>query len=91
MKREQPDGGTDLARTVRDIQDRSKSKPMTLLVITDGEPNNKSSVSTNIINETKKISDEHALSISFIQVGNDSGAKAFLASSMTTLRDCNTT
>ena len=80
-KREQPDGGTDLSHALLEtFKDRSKSKPMTLLVITDGEPNNKSSVSTNIINETKKIPDEHALSISFIQVGNDSGAKAFLAS-----------
>ena len=37
-------------------------------------------VSKAIIGETKNIPDEHALSISFIQVGNDTGAKTFLES-----------
>jgi hypothetical protein len=78
---QKPDGGTDLAHALKTaFRDRSTTKPMTLLVITDGSPNDKIAVSKAIIGETKNIPDEHALSISFIQVGNDTGAKTFLES-----------
>ena len=43
---QKPDGGTDLAHALKTaFRDRSTTKPMTLLVITDGSPNDKIAVS----------------------------------------------
>jgi hypothetical protein len=50
----------------------------TILVITDGEPDDRRAVIDVIINATQKLDRDEELAISFIQVGNDAGATAFL-------------
>eukprot|EP00732_Lithocolla_globosa_P002752 Lithocolla_globosa_v1_NODE_1922_length_2258_cov_11.191557.p1 type:complete len:419 gc:universal NODE_1922_length_2258_cov_11.191557:2062-806(-) len=53
-------------------------KPLTLLVITDGNPDDKTAVKDAIIHETKKIKQQEDLSISFIQLGSDPDASYWL-------------
>jgi len=50
----------------------------TILVITDGEPNDQRAVVQLIVQTTQKLDRDEELAISFVQVGNDPGAKAFL-------------
>jgi von Willebrand factor type A domain len=50
----------------------------TILVVTDGEPDDRRAVIDVIINATQKLDRDEELAISFIQVGNDAGATAFL-------------
>jgi hypothetical protein len=52
--------------------------PMTLLVITDGQPDDKASVAQTLIKATKRMSADEQLAISFVQVGDDPGATSFL-------------
>ena len=76
---QEPDGETDLAHALKCAFEDRGSKPMTLLIITDGMPDNKDLVMQRIIDVSKTIRHDSELSISFIQVGDDSGAEAFLA------------
>ena len=50
----------------------------TILVITDGEPDDRRSVFEVIIEATKKMNSDAELAISFIQVGSDASATDFL-------------
>ena len=50
----------------------------TILVITDGEPDDRRSVIDIIIETTRRLERDEELAISFIQVGSDSGATKFL-------------
>jgi hypothetical protein len=50
----------------------------TILVITDGEPDDRRSVIEAIIQATQKMDCDEELAISFIQIGNDPQATAFL-------------
>ena len=52
-------------------------KPETILVITDGQPNDENGVKNVIIEATKKLQRDEDLSISFVQIGNDGGATRF--------------
>jgi len=52
--------------------------PMTLLVITDGQPDDKASVAQTLIKATQRMSADEQLAISFVQVGDDPGATSFL-------------
>ena len=51
---------------------------LTMLVITDGAPNNQQKVMNCIIAETKKMERDEELTVSFIQVGDDKRATEFL-------------
>jgi hypothetical protein len=53
-------------------------KPLTLLVITDGEPNNQLEVEAYIVSVTQQMHEDQQLSISFIQVGDDHNATHYL-------------
>jgi len=57
---------------------KAKAKGEIVLVITDGEPNDRKSVAKCIVEATKKLDREDELGITFIQVGDDEGATAFL-------------
>lgn len=58
---------------------RAKGKKnTTVLVITDGEPNDQAAVEREIIGVTKEMTADEQLAISFLQIGNDPGAKNFL-------------
>jgi hypothetical protein len=50
----------------------------TILVITDGEPDDRKAVMEVIVNATRKMDRDEELAISFVQVGDDVQATRFL-------------
>lgn len=56
----------------------TRTKPVVLIIFTDGEPNDESAVVQAIIDITKKISSRSEVGISFLQLGNDHNARRFL-------------
>ncbi|MCU0438130.1 MAG: VWA domain-containing protein [Raineya sp.] len=81
----EPGGGTELGDVLEDafefISKRKASGtnvPELVLVVTDGEPDNRESVSQSIARMSHKIKDRSELAISFIQVGTDPAASEFL-------------
>jgi hypothetical protein len=48
------------------------------LVITDGEPDDRRAVIETIVQATQKMERDEELAVSFIQIGTDAGATAFL-------------
>ncbi|MGP1386038.1 MAG: vWA domain-containing protein [Thainema sp.] len=82
-----PVGTTDLAAVLNDaIQSylqrkaagQTKPNGETILVVTDGEPDDRRAVMEVIIAGTQHMDRDEELAISFIQVGNDAGATKFL-------------
>jgi uncharacterized protein YegL len=82
-----PSGGTDLAAVLLDATDRyfqrkrtGKTKPQgeTILVVTDGEPDDRKAVMQVVINATQHMDRDEELAISFVQVGADPQATRFL-------------
>lgn len=82
-----PGGLTNLADVLRDaIQNFLERKVRgalnkdgeTILVITDGEPNDRMAVAQVIVGATQQLDRDEELAISFIQVGQDEGATTFL-------------
>ena len=82
-----PSGSTNLAMVLTDATNSylqrkaaGKTKPEgeTILVITDGEPDDRRSVMEIIIETTRRLDRDEELAISFIQVGKDSSATKFL-------------
>jgi len=83
FERERPSGNTDLAGVLNTAFSEHFSRPgaqTTILVITDGEPNNKNAAVKEIVNAANRLTRDEDLSVSFIQVGNDSSATKFLKS-----------
>jgi Copine len=83
----EPFGCTDLAGVLQDAlknyfqrKERGEAKPNgeTILVVTDGKPDDQIAVMTNIIEATKKINKDGELAISLIQIGDDQEATNFL-------------
>lgn len=56
-----------------------KNEQTFVFVVTDGAPNDKNAVRQVIVNITNAVKDEKEFRIQFLQVGNDTGAAAFLA------------
>ena len=82
-----PMGRTDLASVLLDAVEnyferkatgQTKTNGETILVITDGEPDDYKSVMRVIIEATRQIDRDDELGISLIQVGNDRKATQFL-------------
>ncbi|MFN3927493.1 MAG: vWA domain-containing protein [Pseudanabaenaceae cyanobacterium] len=81
-----PVGGTNLTSVLQDAINHFLAKRAqgnakqgeTILVITDGEPDDRRSVLEVIINATKQLQSDEELAISFIQVGSDPQATQFL-------------
>ncbi len=82
-----PSGGTDLAAVLRDATEnyfqrkrlgQIKPKGETILVVTDGEPDDRTVVMRVIITTTRQMERDEELAISFIQVGSDPQATRFL-------------
>lgn len=82
-----PMGRTDLASVLSDAVDnyfsrkaagQAKKNGETILVITDGEPDDYKSVMRVIIEASRQIDRDDELGISLIQVGNDRKATQFL-------------
>jgi hypothetical protein len=80
FKKYPPNSSTNLALVLEDAvkPDDASGRPETILVITDGTPDNKSAVERVIIAATKKMKSDEDLSITIIQVGHDSGADKWL-------------
>lgn len=82
----EPMGRTNLAIVLQDAArnflDRKRSGALategeTWLVIMDGEPDDKRAVVEIIVDTSKQLDQDKELAISFIQIGNDSGARQF--------------
>ncbi|MEB3162985.1 MAG: VWA domain-containing protein [Prochlorothrix sp.] len=82
----EPMGRTNLAIVLQDalrsFLDRKRSGSgekdgETLLVIMDGEPDDKRAVVEIIVETTQQLDRDEELAISFIQIGDDSGARQF--------------
>jgi hypothetical protein len=82
-----PMGSTDLAAVLQDAVDNyfarkaageAKAHGETILVITDGEPDDRKAVMEVIIKASRKIDRDDELTMSFIQVGKDPQAQRFL-------------
>lgn len=82
-----PSGTTDLAGVLKDATDNylrrkgaGETKPNgeTILVITDGEPDDRKAVMRVIIEASRQIDRDEELAISLIQVGKDQTATRFL-------------
>jgi uncharacterized protein with von Willebrand factor type A (vWA) domain len=83
----EPSGRTDLAGVLQDALDnyfqrkaagKTQMNGETILVITDGEPDDRKAVMRVIIDASRKIDRDEELAISLIQVGNDPQARRFL-------------
>ncbi|NER20189.1 MAG: VWA domain-containing protein [Symploca sp. SIO1B1] len=82
-----PMGRTDLSGVLKDATDdyfkrkaagQTKLNGETILVITDGEPDNRKDVMKVIIEASRQIDRDEELAISLIQVGKDAMATRFL-------------
>lgn len=82
-----PSGTTDLAAVLKDATDNyfkrkdageTKLNGETILVITDGEPDDRKAVMKVIIETSRRMDKDEELAISFIQVGKDPHATRFL-------------
>ena len=83
----EPSGRTDLAMVLQDAlnnyfqrKDKGETKENgeTILVVTDGEPDDRKAVMKVIIEASRNMDIDEELVISFIQIGSDSQATKFL-------------
>lgn len=82
-----PAGTTNLAAVLQDATNNyfqrkaaGQTKPAgeTILVVTDGEPDDRKAVMEVIVNASRKMDRDEELAISFVQVGADAQAAKFL-------------
>lgn len=82
-----PSGTTDLAGVLKHATDdyfqrksrgKTKENGETILVVTDGEPDDRKAVMKVIIEASRQLDRDEELAISFIQVGTDAQATRFL-------------
>jgi Mg-chelatase subunit ChlD len=80
-----PGGSTDFLPVLKDAFDthfRKGKKPTTIIVLTDGEPSDRDAgrkaLQDLIVATSKKLEVDAELAVTFIQVGNDPSATAFL-------------
>lgn len=82
-----PSGTTNLAGVLLDATNQyfqhkaagqTKPEGETILVVTDGEPDDRKAVMEVIIDATRRMERDEELAIAFIQVGNDASATKFL-------------
>ena len=80
---QQPNGGTNTAGALDEVFKNflaNPTIPMTVVVVTDGVPNDEKAVSKTISDFTQNLENDTDFGIQFIQVGNDAGARKFLKS-----------
>lgn len=82
FRENEPSGNTDTAKVVKHVLDGylggKKEKPIIIVCVTDGEPSDEAALVNVIIEATKKLTNEEEVGITFIQVGQDPLAHAFL-------------
>lgn len=81
----EPNGGTNTAGVLKDVLDEyiaskgtASCKPVIVICITDGVPNDEKALVSVIVEASKKIQDENEIGLQFVQVGTDAHAHAFL-------------
>jgi uncharacterized protein YegL len=83
----EPSGRTDLTAVLQDAFEdylqrkatgKTKANGETIIVVTDGEPDDRKSVMKTIIETSRKIDRDEELAVTFIQIGNDAEATRFL-------------
>ncbi len=87
FKENEPSGSTDLAKVLQDALNsyfqrkaagQTKANGETILVVTDGDPDDRKAVMRVIIEASRLLDRDEELAISFIQVGTDATATQFL-------------
>ena len=82
FQRYYPSGFTDLTAALEaafaEHFGKHKKRPTTMLVIHDGEPNNPESTKQSLRNAANRMQSKKELAVSFVQVGDDPQATAFL-------------
>jgi uncharacterized protein with von Willebrand factor type A (vWA) domain len=87
FRENEPSGRTDLAGVLQDATQnyfqrkaakQTKLNGETILVVTDGEPDDRKAVMKAIIEASRRIDRDEELAISFVQVGTDPQATKFL-------------
>ena len=88
FKEHEPMGSTNLAGVLthafEDWNKRKKAGQLktgdTILVVTDGEPDDRKSVASAIKSVSQNMDSDEELAVSFLQIGNDSSASSYLKS-----------
>jgi hypothetical protein len=87
FKENEPIGRTELADVLNDAfheyfqrksAGQAKQNGETIIVVTDGQPDNRDLVMAAIIEATQQMEKDEELAVSFIQIGNDPDATKFL-------------
>jgi len=89
FRNEDPDGSTNLQGVLHAAFGEcfESKKGSTILVVTDGQPNDETAVKKEIIAASQSIERDEDLSVSFIQIGDDSSATRFLKGLDDNLKD----
>lgn len=81
----EPCGSTDLAAVLDHSFDKyferkasASPRPETILVVTDGAPDDEKAVMKSILRAAKRVQRQDELVVTFIQIGSDAGARRFL-------------
>ena len=84
---QEPGGSTDTAAALKHVLDEyfaakaakgPEAKPIIVVIVTDGQPDDKQALRDVIIAATKKMDADEEIGISFLQIGNDADAAKFL-------------
>jgi len=85
FRENEPCGGTDLAGVLSHAFEayfarkaKGKTKPETIVVVTDGEPDDPRAVIKTILAASRRIQRDEELAVSLVQVGTDPDARRFL-------------
>lgn len=81
FKENEPNGGTNTAGVLKQVFDdyfASKKKPIIVLIVTDGVPNDENELMNVIVAATKKMDKDEEIGVSFIQIGKDTAASTYL-------------
>ncbi len=87
FRENEPSGRTDLAGVLQDALNdyfqrkasgQTKANGDTILVVTDGEPDDRKAVMRAIVEASRKMDKDEELALSFIHVGSDPDATKFL-------------
>lgn len=87
FKEEEPSGGTNLDKVLeaafasffdRKAKGELKENGEIIIIVTDGEPNDKQSVLTLLINASNKLDADSELGILFVQIGAEPSATKYL-------------
>jgi von Willebrand factor type A domain len=86
FRENEPCGSTDLAAVLKDAFDAyftrkvmgKGTRPETLVVVTDGEPDDPRAVMRVIVDASRKLDRDEELAVTFVQIGQDPEARRFL-------------